>query len=274
LTICIAAAAGKDHVVVASDRMVTLSIPSTEFEQNLSKTVEITKNSVAAAAGNALAYTTIHNETLKLLQQDSTNPGIQRIAELIRRSYVKARNDKLEQDILVQFGLNMQTFYDRNQKLSPNIVANIVQAMSQYNFNLSILVAGVDSKGPHIFRVDTPGRIETFDSIGHCSVGTGELHAISTFIANDYGPDLDLDHVVAMVYEAKKKSEKAQGVGEETDICIICNDGIVKLPDDKMEKLNEFYDKKIEQEKKSVSETEDLVKTLGIQSIDENKTNS
>jgi len=274
LTICIAAASGKKHVVVASDRMVTLSIPSTEFEQNLSKTVKITKNSVAATSGNLLAYTPIHQETLKLLHQDSTDPDIQRVAELIRRGYVKARNEKLEQDILVQIGLNMQTFYDRNQKLSPNIVANMVQAMSQYNFNLSILVAGVDSSGPHIFRVDTPGRIETFDSIGHCSVGSGELHAISTFIANDYDPDLDLDHVVAMVYEAKKKSEKAQGVGEETDICIICNDGIVKLPDDKMKKLNEFYNTKTEQEKKSVSETEGLVKTLDIQSIDKNKTDS
>lgn len=271
MTICIAAAAGKDHVVVASDRMVTLSIPSTEFEQNLSKTVEITKNCVAATAGNALGYTPIHQETLKLLQQDSSTPDTQRIAELIRRSYVKARNEKLEQDILVKIGLNLKTYYDRNQTISPNIVANVALAMNQYNFNLSILVAGVDSNGPHIFRVDNPGRIETFDSIGHCSVGSGELHAISTFIANDYDPNLDLDHVVAMVYEAKKKSEKAQGVGEETDICIICNDGIIKLPDDKMEKLNEFYNKKTEQEKRSVSETEGLVKTLDIQSIEKNK---
>jgi len=272
LTICIAAAAGKEHVVVASDRMITLSLPSTEFEQNVSKTVEITKNCVAATAGNALAYTPIHLETLKLLQQDSTTPDIQRIAELIRRSYVKARNEKLEQDILVKVGLNLKTYYEKNQIISPNIVANVAQAMNLYNFNLSILVAGIDSNGPHIFRVDNPGRIETYDSVGHCSVGSGELHAISTFIANDYDPNLDLDHVVAMVYEAKKKSEKAQGVGVETDICLICNDGIVKLPDDKMKRLNEFYNKKIEQEKKSVSETEELVKTLDIQSIDKKET--
>lgn len=272
MTICIAAAAGKDHVVVASDRMVTLSLPSTEFEQNLSKTIQLSDNCVAATSGNALAYTPIHQETMKQMREDSKTPNIQRIADLVRKSYVKVRNEKLEQDILVKIGLNMQTFYDRNLKINPSIVANLAQAMTLYDFRLSILVAGFDSTGPHIFRVDNPGRIETYDAIGHCSIGSGELHSISTFIANDYSPDLDLDHVVAMVYEAKKKSEKAQGVGEETDICLICNNGIVKLPDDKMKKLNEFYNTKIKQEKKSVSETEALVKTLDIQSIDKKET--
>jgi len=39
MTICIAAIAGKDRVVIASDRMVTLAVPSTEFEQGLPKTI-------------------------------------------------------------------------------------------------------------------------------------------------------------------------------------------------------------------------------------------
>ena len=61
MTICIAAKSNEDYVVVASDRMVTLSLPSTEFEQGISKTLEITNNCVACTAGSALAYTPIYN---------------------------------------------------------------------------------------------------------------------------------------------------------------------------------------------------------------------
>jgi len=38
MTICIAAVANRDHVVVASDRMVTLALSGAEFEQGVPKT--------------------------------------------------------------------------------------------------------------------------------------------------------------------------------------------------------------------------------------------
>jgi hypothetical protein len=55
MTICVAAIAGRDYVVVASDRVVTLIVPSTEYEQALSKTLLLTNNCVASTAGSALA---------------------------------------------------------------------------------------------------------------------------------------------------------------------------------------------------------------------------
>lgn len=48
--------------------------------------------------------------------------------------------------------------------------------------------------------------METFDAIGHCAIGLGELHAISTFVANDYTPTLDHNHVLALTYEAKPEN--------------------------------------------------------------------
>jgi len=256
--------AEKKFVVVATDRMVTITVPSTEFEQNVSKTVSVTDSCVAAAAGNALGYSPIHLETLKQIENDSKTPDIHRISQIIKKCYTKARNDKLEESILAKVGLNLQTFTERNLKLSPNIIANITQAMSAYNYGVSLLIAGVDSEGPHIFRIDDPGRIETYESIGHCSIGSGELHSLSTFIANDYDPNLDLNHVTAMVYEAKRRSEKSQGVGEETDICIISETKTEKLSNDQMKKLDEFYNKKIKKEKDSVNELEEFVKGLGL----------
>ena len=272
MTICIAALAGKEHVIVASDRMVTINIPSTEFEQGTSKTIPITDNCVAATAGSALAYTSIHREAQIEILRENTKQ-ISRIGEITRLAYVKMRTQKLEQDILAKIGLTLQQFYQLNRSLAPEIIANAVQAMSDYPYNLSIVIAGVDSSSSHIYRIDNPGRIETFDSIGHCAVGSGELHALSTFVANDYTPDLDLDHVVALTYEAKKRSEKAQGVGQKTDLCIICQDGTIKLTQEQIAKLDEIYKKREQEEKKAVSEIQELITKLNMADIDKNTRN-
>jgi hypothetical protein len=270
MTICVAAIAGSDYAVVASDRMVTLIVPSTEYEQGLSKTLSLTDNCVASTAGSALAYTPVHVDAKIEIQKQNTH-DIKQIAEIIRNQYVIKRNQKLDQDILGKIGLNLQTFYNINRTIAPEIVAQIYQGMVAYSYQLSILVSGVDLSGPHIYRIDNPGRMEIFDAIGNCAVGSGELHAISTFVANDYTPNLDLNHVVALTYEAKKRSEKAQGVGEQTDICIVCKDRTITLPHDMIDKLDAIYNKKNVQEKKVVSDIEQLVKDLNLPSIDMNE---
>jgi 20S proteasome alpha/beta subunit len=228
MTICIAAIANKNHVVVASDRMVTLAFPSTEFEQGIPKTIQVTNNCVAATAGSALAYTPIFRESQIEISNQSTN-DILSIAETTRLHYVTNRNKKMDQDILSKIGINLQSFYASNRALAQEVVAQTIQAMAAYNYNLSILITGVDTSGGHIYRIDNPGRLETFDVIGHCAIGSGELHAISTFVANDYTPTLDLNHVLELTYEAKRRSEKAQGVGEKSDIYIIFQDKTIKL---------------------------------------------
>lgn len=65
---------------------------------------------------------------------------------------------------------------------------------------------------------------------------------------------LDLNHVVALTYEAKKRSEKAQGVGEATDIHIVCQEHVTTLPQDKIAKLDEIYRKRSDEEKRAVRE--------------------
>lgn len=264
--------ASDNHAVVISDRMITLAVPSTEFEQNMSKTIELTNNCVVSSAGNALGFVPICEEALHIIKQNENALSIQNIAEIVKTAYTNARNVKLEQEVLARMGLTLQDFYTKSRSLAPEIVANLTQAMQQYNYRVSVLIAGVDEGGAHIYRIDDPGRIESYDTIGHCAIGSGDLHAVSTFIGNDYDPKLDLDHIVAMTYEVKRKSEKAQRVGEETDLYVICNNGIIKLPEDKIKQLAEIFDKKTDQEKESLAKLEGLVKKLNIQELDKNIT--
>lgn len=136
MTICIAAIAGKDHVVIASDRMVTLAVPSTEFEQGLPKTIRVTNNCVAATAGSALAYTPIHRDAQIEIQKNNTHE-IMQIAEETRVHYVKNRNKKIEQDILSKIGLTLERFLSLNRQLSPELSAQLYGAMNVYNYSRS-----------------------------------------------------------------------------------------------------------------------------------------
>lgn len=232
----------------------------------MSKTLELTNNCVVATAGSALAYTPILENTRNEIQSTSE---INKIAESTRKNYYIMRSKKLEQNILEIIGMDLDTFYKSNKTLAPELVANVLQGMTQYNYNLSVLIAGVDSTGPHIYRIDNPGRIETYDSLGHCAIGAGQLHAVSTFVANDYAPHLDLNHVVALTYEAKKRSEKAMGVGESSDICIVCLNGVKKLTEDMVTKLDDIYNSRSQQEKGVISRIEEKIKSLDVSSLDQ-----
>jgi 20S proteasome alpha/beta subunit len=143
--------------------------------------------------------------------------------------------------------------------------------MGQFEYELSILIAGVDSSGGHIYRIDNPGRMEIFDSIGHCSIGSGELHAISTFVANDYNVDLDLNHVVALTYEAKRRSEKAQGVGEKSDFYIISKEGYTKLSEEIMMKLDNIYNRQSKKDENVINEIEKQIESLSLETLAKNR---
>jgi 20S proteasome alpha/beta subunit len=145
-------------------------------------------------------------------------------------------------------------------------MALIIQRMQQYNYNLWIMIAGVDENGGHIYRIENPAVKHSFDSIGYHAIGSGEIHAITTFIANDYKvKNTPLVRGLALTYEAKKRSEKASGVGQQTDMAIIFKDKIIHLPGELIQKLEDIYQKKIEQEKKVVSDVEQMILDLDIE---------
>ena len=266
MTICIATMCENKYVVVATDRMLTVTLPNIEFETDYAKATEVTKNCIAATAGSAIAYTPLFRDAGIEIAKEGTK-DIDKIVELTRNSYVKIRNKKIEEEILCPIGLNLQNFYQANQALQPQLVATLVQSMQRYNYQLWILIAGVDEKGPHIYRIENPGRTLNYDTIGYHAIGSGELHAISTFIAGGYGLKATLQRALAITYEAKKRSEKAQGVGVQTDMYVVSKDKVTHLPDNAIIELDSMYQKRLEEEKKIVSDVEDMISKLDIDKL-------
>jgi 20S proteasome alpha/beta subunit len=263
MTICIASICEKKYVIVAADRMITVTLPNIEYEQTTPKITQITSNCVAATAGSALAYTPIFREAKAEIEKASV-ADIGQIVEHTRNSYVKIRNKKIDEQILASIGLNLNSFFQNNQVLQPSLAQAIMQNISKFNYGLWVLVGGVDDYGGHIYRIENPGRYECFDVIGFHAIGSGEHHAISTFIANDFESHIDLKHGLAITFEAKKRSEKATGVGPQTDICIVQKDKVVALSESLIAELEKTYQEKIKSEKKARMDVENLINALDL----------
>jgi len=263
MTICIAAMCENKYVIVATDRMLTVTLPNIEFETDYDKATSITKNCIAATAGSAIAHTPIFCDAGVEIAREGTK-DIDRIVEFTRNAYVKVRNKKLEEEVLAPVGLNLQSFYQANQAIQPQLVGSLAQNMARYNYQLWILIAGVDDKGPHIYRIENPGKTFNYDTIGYHAIGSGEHHAISTFIASGYGLKTTLQRGLAITYEAKKRSEKATGVGQQTDMYVVSKDNVTHLPDEAIRDLDAMYQKRLEQERKVVSEVESMIAHLDI----------
>lgn len=127
-------------------------------------------------------------------------------------------------------------------------------------------MAGVDTLGPHIYRIENPAVKNNFDAVGYHAIGSGEIQAISTFIANDYSvKDTSLRRGLALAFEAKKRSERAQGVGEQTKMMIISATSVFRLPEEALEELNNIYKNRVTLEKKVFSEIENMISKIDVE---------
>jgi len=252
------------YVVIVTDKMLTLPLPSIEYEADYAKSIVLTNNCIATTSGSAIAFTPIFREVLAEIAKEGTN-DIGTIAEYARKAYEDIRNTKLSEEILSTYGLNLNGFYQGNMGINPQLLAIIIQRMQQYNYNLWIMLAGVDETGAHIYRLENPSVKHCFDSIGYHAIGSGEIHAVTTFITNNYEvKNTTLRRGLALAYEAKKRSERAVGVGEQTDMYVVSKGKTWHLPTEAIEELDKIYRKKVENERKIVSEMEQMIASLEI----------
>ncbi len=97
----------------------------------------------------------------------------------------------------------------------------IDEQLATYDYGLEVLVAGVDSDGAHIYKIDNPGTAECFDTIGYHAIGSGEPHAIYSLVDAGHTHAATLQQTMWSVFEAKKLAERAPGVGVAGDFAVV-----------------------------------------------------
>ena len=222
MTVCLATICDIDDdpkVIVIGDRMITFG-NIIQFEHNSPKILEVTPNCVVATAGHA----TIHTEIIREANIPKTTGTllIRDIASRIKDSYDRAYKKEVEDEILKRYGFaNYDAFYKTQKELSPSLSDEILNEITDFEFGLQFLIAGIDDEGAHIFKIDVDNKLLPYDALGYEGCGIGYEHARTIFFSTSYLDKCPLERALYITYKAKRVAEKAPGVGQTTDLWII-----------------------------------------------------
>lgn len=262
------------NAIAVADRMITAG--DTEFEQlAFSKIEKLTENCVAVTAGSALAHTELFKATRAKFAGTPRPPIIDLVQEM-KNNYVRLRTLRAEERHFKPLGLTVASFLQNQRSLDSTLVLRLSHQLEEATYGggigLQIVVAGVDTAGAHIHCIFDPGSSECFDAIGYCSIGSGERHADSALIINDYNVALSVKKSLYLMFEAKKRAEMAPGVGRKyTDVSIISDSAIRSLTVQDIQELQKVYDKHNEVELSCRQEMDDLIEKLPFSMGEESK---
>jgi ATP-dependent protease HslVU (ClpYQ) peptidase subunit len=220
--------------------MVTGANPDIEFEHEGSKIQTVTDRCVALSAGDVFAGTELFRRVHRRLQ-DTDNPPIADVAEIVKDEFAAERRIRAEEEILQPRGVTFQEFYEKWVREWPDpLAAGIDSEIQQLQYPLIVLLAGVDDE-PHIYRVRDPGVVDCHDDMGFCAIGSGASLALLQCIASKAGPESGIARMLYQAYEAKVNAEAAPGVGEETNMALITPAELRHLSAEEVQKLGDVF---------------------------------
>lgn len=262
MTICIGVVCqNRKRVVFASDRMLTSSVLSVEFEHNEPKFEILSTTCVGLSAGQAMPVTELFGEVRKKVASKAS-PTIKEIADLVSDSLRESKMKQVEEKYFKPRGLTIRAYLQAQRHLNENVVLRLERAIESERFGMINIVVGIDNSGAHIYEVSDPGHSECMQRIGFHAIGSGLPHAMSTFISHDFTPSMDLKKALYVTYEAKKNAERAPGVGTITDMGIIDEGKIKILSEDELNTLDKIYNEKKKAFAQSASGIEGMIKKL------------
>jgi 20S proteasome alpha/beta subunit len=246
MTVCISALCAKadapaKNVIVISDRMVTLG-RLTEFEHEVPKITNIAPKVVVLVAGDAIRGSQlIKNVT----EGGPASPFVRDLAQLTASRYSEMRDAQIEAEIFRPRGLTRLQFYQGGAPAigqQSQLFFGIDNQVATFNFNVEMIVTGVDDHGGHLFYVGNPGQtISSFHQIGYHAIGSGSLQALQSMIGFGHTSARPIHQTVFACYASKRRAEVAPGVGKDTDLAILTDAGMFKADKSALDPLEELY---------------------------------
>ena len=235
MTICISAICtedNKEHIVFSVDHMITTGIG--QFEHDISKYKLLTGNSVGMLAGNALLMD-------YFLEDDYSNKTYSEIQSIIEEKFKQKRLEKIQKKVLDVYTID----WDDVKEMLKNPITNdfqslILKSITKTKLDTAILLMGFDDEKAKVSQIGD-GGIETFDQIYFNTIGSGSIQAQNTLLFQKHSKQDDLKTTLYDVYKAKKNAEVMQGVGKETDIGYLNENGINILDEENICILDEIY---------------------------------
>ena len=243
MTICVAAICNQGAcVVVAGDRMVSAPFLTVEFDHPNAKIDTISPRCVALSSGDVLCITDILSESSGILGQ-LQDPSVDLFTNEIKQRFLRVRTRLLNERLFQPRGLSFENYYTRGQIQS--IPADLAMVLDnhvlKFQLETSLIVAGTDSSGGHVYCIEDPGTSHCFDRLGYHAIGSGHRHAILSLVTMQHNATVDLPRAIYNVYRAKRQAEMAPGVGLATDMRIIDHKGIQEIGADALMELGKLH---------------------------------
>ncbi len=167
-------------------------------------------------AGDVLFASEVVAEAQQKLTSGNNATTVSEMAEYVRLAYQEVREKHIIRNELESRGLDLNLYYENQQKLVSPIIQMIDEQFRTWNPEVELIVAGKDSSGCHIYTVQNPGDTLCHDSVGFVAIGSGAPHALYSLIESNYKRTMGKDEVEKLVKRAKRRSEVAPGVGTAT----------------------------------------------------------
>ena len=256
MTVCIAAIC-ELGIVGISDRMVTSG--DIQYEHSASKITQLTPNVVAMMAGDASFQSEILQmlanvmaNSLSLQENEPIQLSVKNIVDLYIDCRQSLEKRKIEIEVLNLFDLTYDGFLSKQHQLSEGFISSIenkIQNYQRYSIPFTeTIIAGSDYKGYHIYTIEN-NKSYCNNQIGFTSIGGGARHASSQLMLSGYNPSCSISNALLSVHNAKKRSEVAPGVGDNTDMILIQESGNILIKEKIISDLNEIYKDIIKEER-------------------------
>jgi hypothetical protein len=254
-------------IVAAADRMMTrMGSSPREFEHTKSKIegYDLLEdcNFVVIGSGTSGLIELFTNSLEKKLrnlsttQEDEDSEEIERHEDVVSKAqeaYQDTITERINNKILGNYGLEFDdlTSKEYNEGIIASLTEKAEDERMRLRRNLRVIIAGKYENSPFIYDVGF-GDYNNKSSTSFCTIGSGAEPAVSAFIQAEYDDSCDLEESIMKVFEAKKKSEKAQGVGDEkTDFVVVENGNIKEISDENLSDIGKEYDSYHQEVKKA-----------------------
>jgi hypothetical protein len=219
-----------------------ITIGGLQYEPQQRKAVELGTTTIAMFAGDMqlhAAVTPRTHERLRDLLSDRDPPRltVEEIAEAYAEEFAYYRRTLAERELLMPRGMDFDRF-NKTQSIMPHYQVRELDALlAAHVIDSTAIIAGIDHKGAHVYRVRDPGVAESFGIPCFACAGSGKDIAEAQFMVAQYEKQWSLPKALWMTFSAKASAQVAGGVGPQTDLMIISPGKITYATEQQIEAL-------------------------------------
>jgi len=244
--------------VIIADKMLSYRDIAVETDgSKLHKLVDLPELRAVMGAAGAAELIEDFSQRLQEKIQDSLSSGakegkIETVRDVVKLG-VRTLNGMVKENVesfLIPYGVTLNDVF--KQSVPTDLLALVGKRLEDYRKELyqelEVLIAGVDTYGAHIFKIEDGDYVPT-DSIGYDAVGSGFESSNWTLMHQSYDSRGDLPYALFMSAYAKVNAEESLGVGMRTDGYVLERKGIRELKDGEIDLLRSKIDEMIRKEK-------------------------